>query len=85
MSEFCQYVVDCLFEYLAPLCLAEHDQCMQIDTAQQGLVVEHLLEVRHEPLAVDGVPGKAATDVVVHAAGGHCVERSTDDLFRGVT
>ena len=42
---------------------------------EQRLVVEHLLEVRHEPLAVDGVPGEAAADVVVHAARRHRVER----------
>ena len=48
---------------------------LAVDAHQQRLVVEHLLEVRHQPLAVDRVAGEAAADVVVHPAGGHRVER----------
>ena len=47
---------------------------MGVDPHEQRLVVEHLLEVRHEPLAVDGVASEAAADVVVHAARRHRVE-----------
>src|SRR5205807_5564032 len=35
----------------------------------------HLLEMRHEPLAVDGVTVEAAADEVVHPAERHRVER----------
>ena len=38
------------------------------DAQQQRLVVQHLLEVRHQPLAVDRVAGETAPDVVVHPA-----------------
>ena len=36
-----------------------------------GLVVEHLLEMRHAPGAVHRVAMKAAADVIAHAAQGH--------------
>ena len=35
---------------------------------QQGVVVQHLLEVRHHPAGVDAVPVEAAADLVVDAA-----------------
>ena len=41
---------------------------------QPGLVVEHLLEVGHQPLAVGRVPGEPAAEVVMDASGGHGVE-----------
>ena len=37
------------------------------------VVVEHFLEVRHEPFFIDRVAGEAAADLVVHAAGRHLV------------
>ena len=47
---------------------------------QQRVVVEHLLEVRHEPALIDAVAGEAAGEVVVDAAGGHLVERERDHV-----
>ena len=51
---------------------------MEVDARQQRLVVQHLLEVGHQPLAVDRVAGEPAADVVVHAARRHRVERGGD-------
>ena len=48
---------------------------VQVGAGEQRVVVEHLLEVRHEPDAVDRVAGEAAADLVVHAAGGHPAQR----------
>ncbi len=42
-----------------------------VRAAEQGVVVQHLLEVRHDPLAVDGVAGEAAAELVVDAAARH--------------
>ena len=42
------------------------------------LVVQHLLEVRHAPLAVDRVAVEAAADVVAHAAERHRAQRVLD-------
>src|SRR5690606_22878551 len=39
------------------------------------VVVEHLLEMRHEPALVDGVAREAAAEVVIDAALGHARER----------
>lgn len=44
---------------------------MGVDAAQQGVVVEHLLEVRDDPLAVHGVAGEAAAELVVDPAARH--------------
>ena len=48
---------------------------MEVRRGEQRVVVEHLLEVRHEPGLVDGVAVEAAAEEVVHAARGHRVER----------
>ena len=48
---------------------------MQVRGDEQRVVVEHLLEVRHEPALVHRVAVEAAADEVVHSAGGHRVER----------
>ena len=42
---------------------------------QAGVVLEHLLEVRHAPVLRRGVAEEAALDVVVGAAAGHLLER----------
>ena len=51
--------------------LLRHLERVQVRPRQQRVVVEHLLEVRHEPAGVDGVAREAAADLVVDAAGGH--------------
>lgn len=44
---------------------------VQVGAQQQGVVVQHLLEVRHHPVGVHRVPGEAAAELVVDAAAGH--------------
>ena len=46
-------------------------QAVQVGAREQGVVVEHLLEVGHRPGGVDAVAGEAAADLVVDAAAGH--------------
>ena len=48
---------------------------MQVGRDEQRVVVEHLLEVRHEPALVHRVAVEAAADEVVHPAERHPVER----------
>ena len=43
----------------------------QVGGGELTLVVEHLLEVRHEPALVHGIAVKAAAQLIVHAALGH--------------
>ena len=47
----------------------------RVQLGQLRVVVEHLLEVRHQPGRVRRVPGEAAPEVVVDPPGGHPVER----------
>jgi hypothetical protein len=49
---------------------------MDVDARQLGVVVEHLLEVRHQPGLVRAVTREAAAQVVVDAARGHGIERA---------
>ena len=67
-------VGDGLVHHLEVARLAGHLPGVQVHGQQQRLVVEHLLEVGHEPLAVDGVAGEPAAEVVVDAARRHGVE-----------
>ncbi len=54
----------------------------EVDGAQQGIVVEHLLEVRGQPALVGRVAGEAAAEVVVDPPSGHLVEGVRDHVER---
>src|SRR5258708_4272418 len=45
-----------------------------------GIVVEHLLEMRHQPALVDRVARKAAAEMIVDAALADALERVLDQL-----
>ena len=47
---------------------------LQVDARELRVVVEHLLEVRHQPALVHRVAVEAAADLVVHAAARHHLE-----------
>ncbi len=48
----------------------------RVDAEQLGVVVEHLLEVRHHPAVVDRVAREPAGELVVQAAAGHRAQRA---------
>ncbi len=54
--------------------LAGDLKCLDVAEDQEGVVVEHLLEVGGEPAGVGAVAGEAAAEVVVDAAHRHVVE-----------
>ena len=56
---------------------------VRVDPSEQGVVVEHLLEVRDDPGGVDRVPGEPAAELVVHAAAGHRLAGALGHLQRG--
>ena len=60
--ELAQHVVDGLLGDLAVALLADHLEAVEVRDGEQRVVVEHLLEVRHEPLVVDRVAVEAAAD-----------------------
>ena len=49
-----------------------------VDPGELGVVVEHLLEMRHHPCRVDGIPREAPAELVVHPAAGHGLARRVD-------
>ena len=55
----------------------------QID--QQRIVVEHLLEMRHQPALIHGIAGKAAAEMVVDAALADMQQRLLDAARRSAS
>jgi hypothetical protein len=74
-TQLAQQVVERLLGDAAVAIVAGDDPGVEIRRGEQRVVVEHLLEVRDEPLPIHGVPVEPAADEVVHAAGSHRVER----------
>jgi len=52
-----------------------HEAGVQIQLSQLRIVVEHLLEMRHQPFGIDGVAREAAAQLIVDTAGGHAIAR----------
>jgi len=57
---------------------------LEIERQELGVVVEHLLEVWHEPLLVDRVAVKSAPEVIVDAAARHAREHALDHVERAL-
>src|SRR5207249_4179858 len=60
-----------LLDDLLEAWLTAQPPAIQVEPDELCVVIEHLLEMRHQPLAVRRVAVKAAADVVVDAAGPH--------------
>ena len=69
-----QHVADRLVDHLAVHRPAGHHPGVEVHPRQQGIVVQHLLEVGHEPPAVHRIAGEPAAEVVVDPSRGHGVE-----------
>ena len=80
VAEVPQHVLDGLRGDLAPPFVPEHPPPVQVDPGQEGVVVEHLLEVGDHPAGVHRVAREATAEVVVHAPRRHGVERGGDHL-----
>ena len=78
--ELAQHVVDRQVGDPPVALVAEPARGVQVHRGEQRVVVQHLLEVRHEPALVDGVAVEAAADDVPHAAEDHRVEREARHL-----
>ena len=83
VAEVAQHVGDDLLGDAPVTRLAGDLPSVHVGAQQQRLVVEHLLEVRHQPVSVDRVAVEAASHLVVHAAGRHRVQRHGDGVERG--
>ncbi len=78
--EVAQHVGDDLVEHLAPAGVACQLPGVEIDAGQERLVVEHLLEVRDEPLPVHRVPGETPSHMVPNPPAGHRLESGLHDV-----
>ena len=47
---------------------------LDVNLGQQGVVVEHLFEVRHQPFRVHAVTRESAADVISNATRRHVIE-----------
>ena len=81
-AQLAHHVVERLLRDDAVPLLAGEQPRVEVRRDEERVVVEHLLEVRHEPLRVDRVAVEAAADEVVHPAGRHPVEREPDRIER---
>src|SRR5206468_2280791 len=62
------------------LAIAEGEPAVEVERGELTVVVEHLLEVRHEPVRVHGVAVEATADLVVDPAARHHRQRRVDHL-----
>ena len=76
-----QHPVQRLLAGAAVALVAQGLPAVQVGAGQQGVVVEHLLEVGDQPDGVDRVTREAAAELVVDAAGQHRVEGDLDRLM----
>jgi hypothetical protein len=75
VGHFAEDVVESLFGHAAVFRVSRRLPCFDIGRCEQGIVVEHLLEVRDEPALVGAVAVEAAADLVANAPRGHVVQR----------
>ena len=62
--------------------VAGGDRGLRVERQQRAVVVQHLLEVRDRPVAVDRVAAEAAAELVVDAALGHALQRERRHVER---
>src|SRR5660398_327661 len=51
---------------------------MQVALGEEGVIVEHLLEVGNQPLRIHGVAMKATSQLIVYASGSHGLQSPFD-------
>ena len=71
MGHVAQHVTEDVSRHLGIALLTADQVAIEVKTEQLGVVVKHLLEVRHQPLSIDRVAGKAAADLIMDAACRH--------------
>ena len=47
---------------------------VEVEARQEGVVIEHLLKVGHQPVGVGGVPVETAANLIVDTAAGHLLQ-----------
>ena len=75
MRQVPQHVVEDVARDIGVLRVAGDLVRLQIRNRELRLVVQHLFEVRHEPVFVHRVAVKSAAELIVHPALGHRAQR----------
>ncbi len=75
-------ISDRLLDHLPEPVVARQAPPVQVEPDEQRVVVEHLLEVRHQPAGVHRIAVEAATQVIVEPAGRHLPERMNHQIER---
>ena len=75
-------IVDDPLGCAAILAVGRHLVGVRIETGEQCVVVQHLLEVRHKPECVRRVPVESSAYLIVDSAGRHLVESELHHLQR---
>src|SRR5215204_5268067 len=75
IGQLAGYEVKRLLGYLTVPVVAIRLEARKIGRGELRIVVEHRLEMRHQPDGIDGITMKSAANVVVNAAAGHTIER----------
>jgi hypothetical protein len=57
-------------------------ECVEIGDGELRLIVKHLFEMRHVPVAIDRVTMEPTADMIVHSACGHFAQREQSHLQR---
>ena len=79
---FLQNIVEGFTGHATVVLISGHLKRFDIDARQQGVVVQHLLEMRHQPPFVGRIAREAAPDLIVDPAGRHGIQRGTDHRER---
>ena len=75
VAQIAQHESDGLVQHLPEAGAASYLPGVQVQPGEQGVVVQHLLEVGHNPLGVHRVAAETAAQVVVDPPRGHGVQR----------
>src|SRR5690242_18455187 len=54
--------------------------CVEINSSEQRIVVEHLFEMRNEPTRINRVTCEASAQMIVHSPARHLLQGSLDDV-----
>ena len=82
ISHLVQHVIEDPRHRVARQLFLTHLKVVKIEPGEKGIVVEHLLEVRHEPFCVCRVTMKTAAELIVDAAVRHFLTGVTNDFER---
>jgi len=82
MRHLAEDIVERLFAHAPVLGVVRGEPAVQVERGELGIIIEHLLEVRHQPLPVHRIAMEAAADLIVHAAAGHLGQGEVGHVLR---